>query len=130
MVGGSSKSVPPKRSSIPPPKSVRPSRSSDSRDREPPTKRAYDLVSLAFDEDEDGLSRTSQTAIKISPAKGNENAMLTVLTGLSAGQVFMLMKVETVIGRGRDCSVKLDDQGISRRHCRVVGTVEGGYVAE
>ncbi len=117
---------------MPAPKSERPSRSTDfrDRDREPATRRAHDLVSLAIDDEEDGLSRTSQTAIKISPAKGAENAMLTVLTGLSAGRGFTLMKVETVIGRGRDCGVKLDDQGISRRHCRVVGTVEGGYVVE
>lgn len=116
---------------MPPPKSVRPPKSADFREREPPTRRAYDLVSLAIeDDDESGLSRTSQTAIKISPVKGNENAMLTVLTGLSAGKVYTLMKVETVIGRGRDCGVKLDDQGISRKHCRVVGTIEGGFVVE
>jgi diguanylate cyclase (GGDEF)-like protein len=87
-------------------------------------------VSLGYEDDEDGFSRTSQTAIKISPVKAAEYAVLTVLTGLSAGQAFTLRQVETIIGRGRDCGVKLDDQGISRRHCRVVGTVEGGYLAE
>ncbi len=130
MIGGTSKSVPPhKRESTRPPKSMPPPRAPKLEDTdEPPTRRAVELARL--NDDEDGFSRTSQTAIKISPARGVESAMLTVLTGLSAGQVYTLAQVETFIGRGRDCQVKLDDQGISRRHCRVTGTPESGFSVE
>ena len=67
------------------------------------------------------LSRTSQTAMKVSPAGGvSKRAILTVLTGLSAGQTIPLSDSEMSFGRSRDCDVRLMDPGISRRHCRIV----------
>jgi pSer/pThr/pTyr-binding forkhead associated (FHA) protein len=37
-----------------------------------------------------------------------------------AGQKFPLTKPVTVIGRGTDVDLRVDDPGASRRHCQVV----------
>ena len=58
-----------------------------------------------------------------------DRPLLKVLVGRNAGQVFTLDRDETVIGRGREADVHLDEAGISRRHARIVRT-EGRYVLE
>jgi two-component system cell cycle response regulator len=78
----------------------------------------------------DMASRTSQTALRISPAGGVKHAVLTVLTGLSAGQVFTLSREKTLIGRSHDCQLRLFDPGISRRHCQVTGAASGTFAVE
>jgi two-component system cell cycle response regulator len=94
-------------------RSSRPSMVSDWRDDNIPTQRGK-LVS------------TAAPAISASP----DRASLTVLAGLNAGQVFILEREETFIGRGRDADVRIDDAGISRKHARVVCTENGRYVLE
>lgn len=79
---------------------------------------------------EEEWTQTSQTAIKISPAGAPNSAMLTQLTGLSAGAVRIVKEREIVIGRNADCGVRLADQGISRRHARLVGVAGGPYMIE
>jgi two-component system, cell cycle response regulator len=58
-----------------------------------------------------------------------DRPLLTVLGGLNAGQVFTLDRDETLIGRGRDAHVVVDDVGISRRHARIV-RVDGAHFLE
>ena len=59
-----------------------------------------------------------------------DRALLTVLTGLNAGQVFTLDVDETTIGRGREVQVRVEDVGISRAHSRIVRTMDGRFVLE
>ncbi len=75
-------------------------------------------------------TRTSQTAIKVSPAGAPLSAVLTVLTGLSAGQVFSLDRGDLIVGRSQGCQLRLDDPGISRRHCRFRKAKEGAFLVE
>jgi diguanylate cyclase (GGDEF)-like protein len=99
------------------------------------TIRARALPSLC--ENDEGTS-TSQTAIRIPPAGTAKRAVVTVLSGLNAGQVCMI-GTEFVIGRSHDCDLQLRDQGISRRHTRIfnaadwyaledLGSTNGTYV--
>jgi two-component system, cell cycle response regulator len=44
---------------------------------------------------------------------------LTALTGSATGQVFKVQLGETVLGRGANAEVRLNDEGISRQHARV-----------
>jgi two-component system cell cycle response regulator len=64
------------------------------------------------------------------PAASADRPMLTVLAGLNAGQVFTLERDETVIGRGRDADVGVDDVGISRKHARIVRTAGPCFILE
>jgi two-component system, cell cycle response regulator len=96
----------------------------------PPTGRLPRLDTLGDTESDDFRTRTSQTAIKISPAGAPRNPILTVLTGLSAGQIFALNRDELIVGRGHDRDIRLDDPGISRGHCRFQKTTAGMYIVE
>ncbi len=60
------------------------------------------------------------TAESPAGAPAVRGRQLTVQTGPHAGQVFMLTRESTVIGRDEDADVPLpDDPTVSRRHARV-----------
>jgi diguanylate cyclase (GGDEF)-like protein len=63
-------------------------------------------------------------------ALSSDRALLTILVGLNAGQVFTLDRDESFLGRGRDAEVRIDDVGVSRRHARIVRTEGRRYVVE
>jgi diguanylate cyclase (GGDEF)-like protein len=65
--------------------------------------------------------RTTETEVVISPQSMVANRpVLTLLTGLNAGQIFPIERTHTVIGRSREAWVYIDAAGISRRHARIV----------
>ncbi len=56
-------------------------------------------------------------------------AYLVVLQGTNLGEMYKIEGPETVVGRASSATVRLNDDGISRRHCRVL-TVGGAIVIE
>jgi len=125
-------------SRVPPP--PRPDETDDSDESEtlarfpsipPPTKRDVNAgVPPSEPPPEDEFTQTSQTAIKIAPTGEAKAPMLTQLTGLTAGEVRMIQEREIVIGRAPECKIRLLDQGISRKHAKLVGVVGGPYMIE
>src|SRR5271170_8500245 len=80
---------------------------------------------------ETSVTRPTETSIEAHPSVAQrDRALLTVLTGLNAGQVFTLDTDENTIGRGREAGVRIEDVGISRSHSRVVRTMDGKFVVE
>lgn len=57
------------------------------------------------------------------------HAYLVVLQGTNVGEMYKIEGPETVIGRAMTVQVRLNDDGISRRHCRVL-QAEGHVVIE
>jgi diguanylate cyclase (GGDEF)-like protein len=53
------------------------------------------------------------------------SAYLIVISGDRVGEMFKLTKEETFIGRAEECDILLDDDGVSRRHCKLVRTPQG-----
>ena len=51
-----------------------------------------------------------------------DRAYLIVLAGQNLGQMFPVGESETLIGRAHDAAVRLQDDGVSRRHAKVVNT--------
>ncbi|MCK6547479.1 diguanylate cyclase [Myxococcota bacterium] len=47
-------------------------------------------------------------------------AALICISGRSIGQMFVLSKEETTIGRAPECDVFLDDEGVSRHHAKII----------
>jgi two-component system, cell cycle response regulator len=70
------------------------------------------------DREEDRTAIGDLTAVKV--ANRRDRAHLIVLAGGSLGQMFRVEQRETVIGRAADAGIRLDDDGVSRRHARVV----------
>ena len=80
---------------------------------------------------ETSITRPTETSLKAHPeVEKRDRALLTVLTGLNAGQVFTLDVDETTIGRGREVQVRIEDVGISRAHSRIVRTMDGKFFLE
>ncbi|HKQ68409.1 MAG TPA: GGDEF domain-containing protein [Polyangiaceae bacterium] len=68
-------------------------------------------------------------AKEILEPQARDRATLTIVTGFSAGAIHSLVE-ENLIGRGKECGVRIDDPGISRRHARVVRRGPGAYFVE
>lgn len=58
-----------------------------------------------------------------------DRAYLIVLAGENLGQMFPVRDTETVIGRAADASVRLKDDGVSRRHAKILHS-EGQVIVE
>jgi pSer/pThr/pTyr-binding forkhead associated (FHA) protein len=58
---------------------------------------------------------------------GYKNYRLTVIKGFNKGVEFMLVKDEITIGRGEDCTIRLNIAEVSRAHAALT-KVEEGYM--
>jgi diguanylate cyclase (GGDEF)-like protein len=63
--------------------------------------------------------RSTEPTLTVPDKDKTETAMLTVITGFNAGQVFMLDGTDLVIGRGNDTGIPIEDAGVSRAHARI-----------
>jgi diguanylate cyclase (GGDEF)-like protein len=63
-------------------------------------------------------------------SKARTRALLTVISGPSAGRAFSVGDHETLLGRGKEAHVRLDDSGASRLHARIVAVEGGTYLLE
>jgi GGDEF domain-containing protein len=52
--------------------------------------------------------------------QSRDKAYLIVLAGSNVGEMYRLDEIETVIGRGTGSTIRLNDDGISRRHARLL----------
>ena len=104
----------------------------------PSSRRGFGSLRPSYEQfeylDEDtAAGRTTETSIEIPPhlrATESKRALLRLVTGFNAGQVFAVDRRETIIGRGRDAHVRVEDAGVSRQHTRIVHALEGHYHVE
>lgn len=76
-------------------------------------------------------ARTTETEVVVAPMLADESRpILTLLTGVNAGQVFAIERAQTIIGRAREAWVRVDAAGISRKHARVVRTSPSTFTVE
>jgi diguanylate cyclase (GGDEF)-like protein len=80
--------------------------------------------------EEEGYGEKTQ-AVGFVPLDLVESAKRTAaficIRGRAVGESFTLDREDTLIGRGPECDIRLEDEGISRRHCQVV-RAEGEWV--
>jgi diguanylate cyclase (GGDEF)-like protein len=83
--------------------------------------------------DEEASTRNTDAAIPLPPINAvrsqQTQAAVTVVSGPSTGRVFSIVG-ETILGRGREAHVRLDDSGASRAHARIIPAAGGVYVLE
>jgi diguanylate cyclase (GGDEF)-like protein len=108
---------PPRSSKHPASGQTRPSRPSGAHAARP------SIIEPAWlDEVDDG--RQTDTSIEIpAPPRavgGHAHAILRMVAGINAGQVFALERAESIVGRGREASVRIEDAGVSRLHTKIV----------
>jgi two-component system, cell cycle response regulator len=51
---------------------------------------------------------------------GKRSAALVVLSGSGIGKMFRLVKGESIVGRSAECTIVLDDESVSRQHCKLL----------
>jgi diguanylate cyclase (GGDEF)-like protein len=70
----------------------------------------------------DDLDRTQVHQVAPIQVEGSvpRTAALICISGRSIGQMFLLSKEETTIGRAPECDVFLDDEGVSRHHAKII----------
>lgn len=71
-----------------------------------------------WDDEEEEATGPTTAAVPASRTKGNPR--LTIMTGVSAGQIVPVDGPNLVVGRSRASDLRLDDDGISRQHCRIM----------
>jgi len=76
--------------------------------------------------EEMGKENTAQIPVSAQPARGAV-APPAQLLHLSTGRVFTLPGRKVLIGRDDSCDLRLDGDGVSRRHCSI-SPVPGGYM--
>jgi two-component system cell cycle response regulator len=81
-------------------------------------------------EDEESSTRTDVTIPIPIPVATKRRALLTVVSGPGTGRVFSVREDQTVLGRGKETHVRLEDPGASREHARIVVTEDGRYLVE
>jgi diguanylate cyclase (GGDEF)-like protein len=72
-----------------------------------------------FRKSEDDTTVTKRTET-VARAPGGLQPCLLVLTGSAVGRSFRLTNAGYVIGRGSEVDIRLDDDGVSRQHAKIV----------
>lgn len=86
--------------------------------------------SLPADEGEaTRITRLASIAPELSSRRRQLAAYLVVLQGTNVGEMHKIDGPEVVIGRAVSANVRLNDDGISRRHCRII-TIGGQVIME
>jgi diguanylate cyclase (GGDEF)-like protein len=83
-----------------------------------------------FDEDTGVSNVEARTPIPGAVRGVDERALVLLLTGTNAGQVFALEDRETLLGRGREAQLRVEDVAISRVHARIVKREDGRFFVE
>jgi two-component system cell cycle response regulator len=75
----------------------------------------------SFDEDPDAtmVASLGELQEELKKRKPRDRACLVVIAGQNVGEMYRIEGPETVLGRASNATVRLADDGISRRHARI-----------
>ncbi len=75
-------------------------------------------MSGSFNEDPDAtmVASLGELQEELKKKKPKDRACLVVIAGQNVGEMYRIEGPETVIGRASNATVRLNDDGISRRH--------------
>jgi diguanylate cyclase (GGDEF)-like protein len=85
---------------------------------------------MAQDFDDEQATSIIQVDTVQSSDEEQSSAYFIVLAGANVGEMYKLDSAEMTLGRSRDADVRIVDEGISRRHCRVISIPTGDVMIE
>src|SRR5687767_14416174 len=90
-----------------------------------------DIPKLQGEEEEDpGADVTRLGAVASAPAAAVPlNGYLTVIVGEHPGRVYALLAPSVTLGRGAECGIRLEGDGVSRTHAKI-SRQSGKYTIE
>lgn len=74
---------------------------------------------------EDKTNVVKLPPFQTAPVEEDRAACFIVIAGSQAGRMYKLERVDLVLGRSDDVPVRVDDEGVSRRHARIVRNPDG-----
>lgn len=74
------------------------------------------------------LSRAELVGVRRQVEDDARAAFLVVLAGGQAGRMYKLGRDEVVLGRARDATINIQDEGVSRRHAAISRSEDGSVV--
>src|SRR5262245_8103990 len=79
------------------------------------------LMAGLLDEDPDATMVASMGELdaELKKRRSRDRASVVVLAGTNVGEMYKLEGVEIVVGRASNATIRLSDDGISRRHARI-----------
>lgn len=80
------------------------------------------------DEDDDKTSVQPLRQLVTNDDESQQNPYLIVLSGKAVGKMFKVSPGEMLIGRAPSCDITLDDDGVSRKHARVLCKPNGAVM--
>lgn len=83
-----------------------------------------------YAEDQTRIERSPVDADALQAATRPDRATLIVLAGGVIGEVHALDLPVTLLGRGQEADVRIDDAGISRKHARIVREPDSRFYVE
>ncbi|MGE0870470.1 MAG: diguanylate cyclase [Kofleriaceae bacterium] len=66
-----------------------------------------------------GDEETDPTGIDLATALTRKRACMTAITGSASGTVFKLPAARSLIGRATECTIRITDDGVSRKHAAI-----------
>jgi len=79
---------------------------------------------MTFEDETTAIDRKLFGTLKLLKDK-SRSAFFVVIAGKQTGAMYKLDVGETLIGRSKDASIKIDDEGVSRRHAKIVRQPDG-----
>ncbi len=89
------------------------------------------MAGSPLDEDPDATMVASMGELEqeLRKRRSRDRASVVVLAGANVGEMYRLEGVEVIVGRASNASIRLNDDGISRRHARIT-TDKGAFFIE
>ncbi len=79
---------------------------------------------MTFEDETSAIDRKLFATLKLLKDK-SRSACFVVIAGKQTGAMYKLDEGETLIGRSKDASIKIDDEDVSRRHAKIVRHPDG-----
>jgi diguanylate cyclase (GGDEF)-like protein len=79
---------------------------------------------------DEGAETQIRVPSKLPPSGRGDRPYLIILAGGSVGEIYALKQAESLIGRGQSAAIRIEDDGISRRHAKVVVEGKDVYVQD
>jgi diguanylate cyclase (GGDEF)-like protein len=79
---------------------------------------------MGFEEETSSIDRKLFASLTLRRDE-SRSACFVIIAGAQTGAMYKLDEGETVIGRSKDTAIRIDDDGVSRRHAKIVRHPDG-----
>jgi two-component system cell cycle response regulator len=79
---------------------------------------------MAFEDETSAIDRKLYASLTLRKDE-SRSACFVIIAGTQTGAMYKLDEGETIIGRSKDASIRIDDEGVSRLHAKIIRQPDG-----